>query len=435
MEHTCNRALLDFIGASPTAWHAAENIARQLTEKGYRELYEQERWNLEPGGRYFVRRNGSTLAAFCIPHKEPVGFMLFAAHTDSPSFHVKGLEPVTSVGLYAQLGVEKYGGMLMAPWLDRPLSVAGRVVVREGERIKTRLVNIDRDLLVIPNVAIHMDRKVNEEKRWDTKIDMLPLLGSAGTAKDFHRLVAEAAGVSRENLLTADLRLYPRTPGCVWGAEEEYISSPRLDDLQCVFGGLQGFLSAGESESVPVFCAFDNEEVGSTSRQGAGSTFLFDTLSRICAALGLDASEYRRLLAQSMMVSADNAHAVHPNHPEYADKTDRPVLNGGIVVKFNAGMKYTTDALSSAVFEEICRRVGVPVQRYSNRPDLAGGWTLGHISLEQVSVPSVDVGLAQLAMHSCYETAGARDTDYLIRAAARYFSGSLRLDGEGLRIL
>ena len=325
--------------------------------------------------------------------------------------------------------------MLMAPWLDRPLSVAGRVIVREGARVVPRLVNVDRDLLLIPNVAIHMDRSVNDDKHWDPKTDMLPLMGSAGTGNSFRRLVAEAAGAREEDLISTDLRLYPRIRGCVWGAENEFVSSPRLDDLQCVFAGIEGFLSAGESESIPVFCAFDNEEVGSASRQSADSTMLNDTLRRVCAALDIGGEQYRCMLAHSMMLSADNAHAVHPNHPEYADRVDRPVMNGGVVVKFNAALKYTTDALSAAILEEICRLADVPVQHYSNRADIAGGYTLGRISLAQVSIPSVDAGLAQLAMHSCYETAGAKDTEYMIAASKRYFSCSLRPDGEGLRIV
>ena len=260
---------------------------------------------------------------------------------------------------------------------------------------------------------------------------MLPLVGGEASAESFRRLIAEAAGVPEEDIVSAELQFYPRTPGRVWGAEGEYVSSPRLDDLQCVFGCARGFMAAPESGSIPVFCAFDNEEVGNTTRQGAGADFLARTLERIASCLGCDLS---RMLAQSFLVSADNAHAVHPNHPEYADRVDRPEMNKGVVIKYNASQRYITDAVSAAVFREICRRAEVPVQRYTNRADLAGGWTLGHVSLGQVAVRSLDAGLAQLAMHSCYETAGARDTAWLARAAERFFASSLHLEGESITI-
>ncbi len=435
MDKTVNRSLLNFIAASPTAWHAAENLAKRLRCEGYTELLEREEWTVQPGGRYFVRRGGSSVIAFRLPEAAFHGFMIMASHTDSPSFQVKENPEAPVAGLYARLSVEKYGGMLCAPWMDRPLSVAGRVCVRQGERIVTKLVCLDRDLLMIPNLAIHMDRSVNDGKKYDPNVDMLPLLGSSETAGSFRRLVAEAAGVTEGDLISTELLLYPRTPGTVWGAEEEYVSAPRLDDLQCVFGCLEGFLQAEAAESVPVFCAFDNEEVGSGTLQGADSSFLEDTVYRICEALGLSAGSCRQHLAESFLVSADNAHAVHPNHPEYADRNDRPEMNKGVVIKVNANKRYSTDAVSAAVFAEICRRAQVPVQQFSNRADLAGGSTLGHISLAHVSVETVDIGLAQLAMHSPYETAGARDTAWLIRAARAFYSSSLALDGEGLRIL
>ena len=435
MDKTVNRSLLEYIAASPTAWHAAENLAVRLRNEAYTELREREEWTLQPGGRYFVRRGGSSVIAFRLPTVPFHGFMIMAGHTDSPSFQVKESPETSAAGLYVRLSVEKYGGMLCAPWMDRPLSVAGRVCIRQGERIVTKLVRLDRDLLMIPNLAIHMDRAFNDGKKYDPNVDMLPLFGSSETAGSFRRLVAEAAGAAEEDLISTELLLYPRTPGTVWGMEEEYISAPRLDDLQCVFGCLEGFLQAEEAESVPVFCAFDNEEVGSGTLQGADSSFLEDTVYRICEALGLSAGSCRQHLAESFLVSADNAHAVHPNHPEYADRNDRPEMNGGVVIKVNANKRYSTDAVSAAVFSEICRRAQVPVQRFSNRADLAGGSTLGHISLAHVSVETVDIGLAQLAMHSPYETAGARDTAYLIRAAREFYSSWLVQDGEELGIL
>ena len=431
MEQTLNEKLLDFLAASPTAFHACRNLAGRLEGEGYRELLEQEEWQLQPGGKYFVRRNGSALIAFRIPTGGVRGFLMMAAHSDSPSFKIKEHGAVPTAGMYTRLNVEKYGGMLCSSWMDRPLSVAGRVAVREGERIVLRLVNVDRDLLLIPHVAIHMDRSANDGKKFDPNVDMLPLFGDASAEDKFDALIAEEVGARPEDVLAKDLFLYPRTPGTVWGANEEYLSSPRLDDLQCVFGCTEGFLRAGETEETPVLCVFDNEEVGSGTKQGADSSFLEDVLARITEGTG---GNLRRCLARSFLVSADNAHAVHPNHPEYADRNDRPEMNKGIVVKYNANQRYTTDAVSAAAFTELCRAAGVPTQRFTNRADLPGGSTLGNISTAHVSVDSVDIGLAQLAMHSAYETAGTKDTEYLVRAAEAFFRCRFSRDEDGISL-
>jgi aspartyl aminopeptidase len=426
-----NRKLLDFIDRSPTAWHACANLISRLREEDYTELRETEPWEFHPGGKYYVCRNGSSMIAFRVPEGEFPGFLMMAAHVDSPLFRLRGNPDSPSAGVYTRLSVERYGSMLCAPWLDRPLSVAGRVTVREGGKLVTKLVNIEHDLALIPNLAIHMDRTANDGKKYDIKVDMLPLFGSEKAAGRMEAIAAEAAGVAPEDLVSSDLYLYPRTPGVCFGADEEYIAAPRLDDLQCAFGCLEGFLAAQPGKNAPLLCLFDNEEVGSTTKQGANSDFLVDVLWRICEALGRD---FYRSVSASFMASADNAHAIHPNHPEYADSQDRPVINGGIVIKHHANQKYTTDAVSEAVFAEICRRAGVPVQHYSNRADLRGGTTLGNISTSHVSVDSVDIGLAQLAMHSCYETAGAADTDYLIRAARAYYESGFQRTAEGIEL-
>ncbi len=427
-----NEQLLSFISRSPTAFHAVETTAKALAEAGYEELRETEDWSLAPGARAFVRRNGSSLIAFRAPAETPIGFLLAAAHSDSPCFKLKENALLEGDG-YVKLSVEKYGGMLCAPWLDRPLSIAGRVTLREEGRIVSRLVDLGRPVALIPNLAIHMDRSANEGKNYDARVDMPALLSLSG-AKGPDALVAEALGVKREDLLSKDLFLYPCTPGTVWGAENEFISSPRLDDLQCVFGCLEGFLQADASACLAALCVFDNEEVGSASKQGADSSFLTDVLRRVCFALGMDESAYLRCAANGFMVSADNAHAVHPNHGEQADRNERPVPNGGVVLKYNANARYTTDSVSAAVFSEICRAAEVPVQRYSNRADKPGGSTLGNISLSHLSLECVDIGLAQLAMHSCYETAGAKDTEYLVRAMKEYYSRSIRKTPEGITL-
>lgn len=425
-----NERLLDFISRSPTAFHAAENTAQTLAAAGFEELRETEDWALAPGARGFVRRNGSSLIAFRVPESVPAGFLLAAAHSDSPCFKLKESAALSSDG-YVRLSVEKYGGLLCAPWMDRPLSLAGRVTLREGDRLVSRLVDLRRPVALIPNLAIHMDRTANESKSYDVLADMPALFSLAG-ARGPEALIAEALGVKEEDVLSKDLFLYPCEAGTLWGAEKEFLSSPRLDDLQCVFGCLQGFLEAEGSESLTALCVFDNEEVGSASKQGADSTFLSDVLRRVCLALGMDESGFLRCAANGFMVSADNAHAVHPNHPEHADRSERPVPNGGVVIKNNANARYTTDSVSAALFSEICRRAEVPVQRYSNRADKPGGSTLGNISLSHLSLDCADVGLAQLAMHSCYETGGAKDTEYLVRAMRAYFSCTLRKTAEGI---
>lgn len=416
-----NRELLHFISASPSPYHAVEQIRLRLEGEGYTELPESEPWKLTLPGKYYVRRNGSSIIALNLPGGALPGFMIMAGHSDSPSFRIKETAPVQSAGMYTQLNVEKYGGMLCSTWLDRPLSAAGRVAVREKGRIVTKLVNIDRDLLLIPNVAIHMDRGANEGKSYNPNVDMLPVLGSAELQRGFDALAAEAAGVEEKDLLSRDLCLYPRTPGTVWGAEEEFVSSPRLDDLQCVFACLEGLLRAKRGESGAVLAVFDNEEVGSGTKQGADSTFLRDVLMRAASALGATEAQARAAISASFMVSADNAHAVHPNHPEKADPTNRPYLNGGIVIKYHGGQKYTTDAVSAAKMKSLCKQAGVPCQTYANRSDVLGGSTLGNISTAHVSVSSVDIGLPQLAMHSAVETAGVKDTKYAIEALKVFY--------------
>ena len=428
MNENLIRRLLDFVDASPSCYHTTDNLARRLEAEGYMRLRESEPWSLVAGGRYFVVRGDSTLAAFRIPGTAPAGFMLAAAHSDSPTYKVREEAETLAAGGCVRLAVEPYGGMIARSWLDRPLSVAGRLVIRREDGITTRLVNVDRDLLVIPSVAIHLDREVNKGTALKANTDLLPLFGCGTETGRFRALLAQAAGVAEEDILSTELFLYPRTPGTVLGAEGELIAAPRLDDLQCVFACLEGFLAAREGGSVPVLCVFNNEEVGSGTRQGADSTFLTDVLERVSAALERD---WRTMAANSFMVSADNAHAVHPAHPELYDGAERPVLNGGVVLKYNANQKYTTDAVSGAVFREVCRAAEVPVQRYSNRADLPGGSTLGNISSAHLSIPTVDIGLPQLAMHASYEVSGSRDTADLVKVMTEYFGRSFRYLPDG----
>lgn len=419
-------SLCDFLNHSHSAYHAQANLVDMLKEQGYTQLAESEAWTLVPGGKYFVCRGNASVMAFRIPHAAPKGFLVAASHTDHPSFKVK--ENGEQSGIYTKLCVERYGSPLMFPWPDRPLSIAGRVMVETENGAETKLIDIDRDLLLIPNVAIHMNRQANDGYKWNLAVDTQPLLGGKNAKGKLSKLLEEMAG---GKILGHDLYLYVREKASIWGIDEEFISSAALDDLQCVWGSFLGFLNATESQDIPVFCAFNSEEIGSRTHHGADSTIMGDVMERICEAIHVDV---RQLLAQSFLVSADNAHAIHPNHPELADAANAPVMGEGVVLKFNANQKYCTDGVCAAVFRKVCQKAGVNVQSYYNRPDIPGGSTLGNVSISHVSIPTADIGLPQLAMHSCYETTSVADSLSMIDAMTTYFSSTLELSENGFRI-
>ena len=417
------KALCAYLDSAKSVYHSAQGLRDRLEKEGYQYLSESVQWTLRPGGKYYMVRGGTALMAFRIPEGVPSGFMISAGHSDRPTFKMKE-NPVLN-GKYRRLAVEPYGGMLMSTWLDRPLSLAGRVLVEQDGTIESKIIDVDQDLLVIPNVAIHMNRQVNEGYRWNPAVDMIPLMGSAESDKDLMAMLEQLAG---GKIVGHDLYLYVRQKASVWGMEQEYISAPAIDDLTSIWCCLEGFLAAKESNAIPLFCTFDSEEVGSNSMQGAGSNLLELVMLRICRAMGWDAEQ---LLSQSFMISADNAHAVHPNHPEYADPNNAPVMNGGVTLKFNANQKYTTDGVSAAIFRSLCQKAGVRMQTYCNRADIPGGSTLGHISMTHVSVHSADVGLPQLAMHSCYETAGVQDVLDFVKVMTCYYGCSLLSAHDG----
>ena len=346
-----------------------------------------------------------------------------AAHTDFPCLRIKPSADVTACG-YAQVNVEVYGGAILNTWLDRPLGIAGRVAVRTQDAFAPKIVEFvsEKNLLTIPNLAIHMNREVNDKASFNKQVDMLPVLGGACEEGALKKLIAEELQVSEEQILGSDLFLYVREKATVWGCNEEFISSGRLDDQQCVFGILKGLLQGRSAESVNVAAFFDNEEVGSGTKQGAASTFLYDVLHRIAQSLGGNDEDFHRAVASSFMVSADNAHAVHPNHPEHTDVNNCTYMNKGVVIKTHAGQKYTSDGMSVAAARELAARAGVPLQYFANRSDKVGGSTLGNLAMAQVSMNCVDIGLPQLAMHSCYETAGAEDTLSLIKLMQELYS-------------
>ncbi|WP_458458632.1 M18 family aminopeptidase [Pseudobutyrivibrio sp.] len=414
------KGLFEFIEESPSQFHVVANERQRFLDAGFVELSEAKEWKLELGKNYFVTRNGSSILAFRMPKAEYKSFMIMASHSDSPSFRIKEM-PEMKEGHYVKLNTEKYGGMLMAPWFDRPLSIAGRAIVKSKNGIETKLVNLDKDLCMLPSLAIHMNREANDGYKYNAQKDMLPLVSMD---EDFNlkKLVAESLSVKEDEILGSDLFLYNREPGKVWGAKDEFISIRRLDDLQCSYSSMMGLLDAKNSESaVQIHVTFDNEEVGSGTKQGADSTFLYDALVRINEAMGGNNSTLLTAIANSFMVSADNAHALHPNYPEKSDPTNKVFMNEGVVIKFNANQKYMTDGLAFGIFTELCNKAKVPYQTFVNRSDVAGGSTLGNISNAHVSINGVDIGLAQLAMHSCYETAGVKDTEYLLKIATIFY--------------
>lgn len=426
-----SRELLNFIGESYSTFHMIANMKKELKENGFTELLEEQKWNLTEGGKYYVSRNDSSLIAFQIPKKEFTGFQIMASHSDFPTFKLKENAEMCVENQYTKLNVEKYGGMLCAPWFDRPLSIAGRLLVKENGKIVTKLVHVDRDLVMIPNLAIHMNREVNDGYKYNAQVDLLPLFGGSDAKGKLMQILAESAGVKEEDILGNDLYLYNRMAGTIWGAEEEFVSSPKLDDTQCAFVSLKAFLASENENAVPVHCVLDNEEVGSGTKQGAASTFLKDVLMRINRGMERDEEDYVRALASSFMISADNAHAVHPNYADKTDPTNRPYLNQGVVIKYNGNQLYTTDGVSAAIFKSLCEKAKVPYQTFVNRSDMRGGSTLGNISNNQVALNTVDIGIPQLAMHSSYETCGVKDTYYMMEAAKEFYSATIYAEGSG----
>lgn len=427
--------LFQFIENSPSCFHAIETIRKKLNAEGFIELVEGRSWQIEKGKKYYVTRNLSSIIAFKIPENDFKNFHIVASHSDSPTFKIKENAEIEVNNKYVKLNTEKYGGMICSTWFDRPLSIAGRILVKEGKLVKTHLVNIDKDLVIIPNLAIHMNRAVNDGYKYNAQIDMLPLYGDNTSKGSLMKTVAQSVGVEEDSILGTDLFLYNRMRGTKIGANSEYISSPRLDDLECAYASLSAFLSETNSNSASVYCVFDNEEVGSGTKQGADSTLLYDVLRRINMCLGNSEEDYYKLIASSFMISADNAHALHPNYSDKSDPTNKVYINDGIVIKYNANQKYTTDAVSASIFKSICDSVNVPYQTFTNRSDILGGSTLGNISNAHVSLNTIDIGLAQLAMHSTYETAGAKDVTYLIDALKAFYNTSIEQVEDGQYII
>ncbi|MCM1182703.1 MAG: M18 family aminopeptidase [Roseburia sp.] len=426
--------LMHYLDESLTSYHAVANAARSLRAAGFTELTERDCWRLERGGAYYVIRNDSSLMAFCVPDCEMSavkGFHIYAAHSDSPAFKLKEKPEMTKEEVYLTVNTERYGEMILSTWMDRPLTIAGRVCVeREGE-IQSCLVRLKDNLCMIPNLAIHMNREMNNGVALNAQTDMIPLvmMKQDGNAKTVNTMLAEAlretagAPCGEADILAADLFVENSEKAVLAGADNEFIMSARYDDLACVFAGMKGLLAAKPSQYINVLAVFDNEEVGSLTRQGADSTLLKDTLENIADGMGVSGQTYRIWKAESFLLSADNAHACHPNQGAKADPTNRPCLNQGVVLKYHGRQKYATDACSAAYVKRLCRQNDIPLQTYANRSDIMGGSTLGNLVMAQVSMAAADIGLPQLAMHSAYETGGARDVAGLIALARAFFMG------------
>ena len=427
--------LFEFLQEGVTPYHAAATAAAWLDAAGFTRLEEADYWNLEPGKGYYLLRNGSAVVAWRIPAHAIGGWRITASHSDAPGWKIKS-DAVTNDGC-RRLSVEGYGGMNMASWLDRPLTVAGRVLVRTADGVETRLVHFDRDLLVIPSLAIHMQRNVNKGHEYNPQIDMQPLWGPEA-GRTLTDLLCEELGVAEKDILDRDLQLVTRQAPTQVGPDGEYFMAPRIDDLECAATTLLGFIDASaetDSACAPVWAMLDNEEVGSSSRQGAQSSFLRDVLDRILESIPHSAQMEHRALANSFLLSADNGHATHPNFPAKSDPAAPVRLGGGVLLKYNASQKYTTNALSGGIFRAICEKAGVKVQTFSNRADEAGGSTLGNLQSHSLPIPMADIGLPQLAMHSAVETAAVSDAEAMVRAVAAFYRVHLRALGDGVYTL
>ncbi|MDD8049069.1 MAG: M18 family aminopeptidase [Thomasclavelia sp.] len=411
--------LLDLINHSHSQFHVIKNIKDILDNNGFEKLEENKKWKIENNKKYYVTRNDSSIIAFEVP-TDLKGYNIVSSHSDSPTFKIKENPEMKTNDYYVRLNTETYGGLIMSTWFDKPLSFAGRVVYEDGDSYKCELIDYDKNSLIIPSVAIHMNREANNGMKYNPQIDTIPLFTSDPkvSLKD---VIKKYLNIDKE-ILSSDLFLYNRQEGSIWGLNNEFISAGRLDDLECAYSSIKALVDSDLSNNM--VCIFDNEEVGSLTKQGADSTLLEDTLKRINESLGGSYEDYLMLVSNSFNISADNAHAIHSNHPELADPINQPVLNKGIVIKYHGGQKYTSDAISAAKFKMLCKKANVPYQEFTNRSDKVGGSTLGNLSNAHVSLSSVDIGLAQLAMHSSYETAGSKDVEYLIKVLKEYFKKS-----------
>lgn len=424
--------LFSFLDRGVSPYHSVAEAAKYLEKVGFQERDEGEEWRLEPGGMYYVRRNQSSIIAFVMPEGKPQYYHLTASHSDSPSFRIK--KERVDGKFYAQAEVEGYGGMIMSSWMDRPLGVAGRIVIHKKEGVETKLLAPNKDVFVIPNLSIHFNKEINKGYTYNLQKDLQPLYGGEGT--DLLKFLADEARLqSSDEILDMDLLLSVRQRAGYVGVSDEFYMSPRIDDLACAYATLIGFLEARNDlpeNALAVWCMFDNEEVGSGTRQGALGNFLPEILERVAGYCGMTYEERCQARSRSLLISADNAHGTHPNYPEKSDSEFPVVLNRGIVIKYNASQRYTTTGMTAAVLADLCEREGLPYQRFANRADSPGGSTLGNLLSHQLSIPMVDIGLPQLAMHSAVETAGCVDVEAMKKGMKAFYESRIRQVRDGV---
>lgn len=422
--------LIDFIYKSPSPYHVVSNMKKELIENGFQELSLTETWKIEKGKRYFTTKNDSAVFAFSLGKNDlpESGIKMICAHSDSPGFKIKPQPEILVENKLLKLNTEVYGGPILMTWLDRPLSIAGRVSLKSDKTLfpKSTFVHFNRPLLIIPNLAIHLNREINNGIALNKQNDMLPLMGIINETFEkenyLTKLIAQELNVNQNEIIDFDLTLYEYEKGCIMGLNNEMISSPKLDDLAMAYGGLKALLNSDHEETTQMLCIFDNEEVGSQTKQGAGSPVLSNILQRINFALGYNPDDFYKTIYNSFMISADMTHSIHPNLVEKHDPVLHPVINGGPVIKIHANQKYTTDGDSSAVFETICKNTGIPFQKFVNRSDMKGGSTLGNVSTGQLDIRTVDIGNPMLAMHSIRELGGVLDQTYAIKAFTTFYN-------------
>ena len=411
-----------------SSFNAVDWLQNKLKAAGFQYLDEKKDFKLDAGGHYYTVRNGSSIIAFKVPQGlSSFGFRITASHNDCPGFKLKP-EALIKEDNYYKLNTEVYGGPIYSTWFDRPLSLAGRVIVEKDHQLAIKHIDFKRPLCIIPSLAIHLNPECNKGRELNPQVDLLPL-ASLGEKGDLKALLAEELKASEEDIINFDLYLYPCQKALNWGEDKEFITAHHLDDLASAFAAFKAFMESDNSQNIDVFACFDNEEVGSLTRQGAFGDFARLTFSRIAKALNFDESS---AFARSMMLSCDNAHAIHPNHREKSDLINYPCLNKGIVIKYNANQSYTSDSLSASIFIKILKDKDIPYQFYANRSDIRGGSTLGNLSNNQVSLLSLDIGIAQLAMHSCLETCGSRDIDYMIAGLKAFYESNFKIADESV---
>ena len=425
--------LIDFINNSPVSFLAIENAKSELLKNGYVQLFENKPFDIQPGSKVFFIRNDSTLIALNIGkniNESNLCYHIVVSHDDSPCFKIKP-ECDGKTDIYNKINVETYGGLIHSTWLDRPLGIAGRIIINTENGLETRLISLNDNIVMIPNLCIHFNRDINDGYKYDKATDLQAFIAQELEGSPLRELLSSHLNVNKDDIVNFDLSLYNRESGYLWGRKKEFVSAPRLDDLECVFCSLKAFLNKENDNAVNVLYVADNEEVGSLSRQGADSDFLYQTLRQINEKIGADSQV---AFASSFIVSADNAHAVHPNKPSISDADNRPYMNKGIAIKFKGEMFYTSDGLSSAIFQKICENGNAPHQFFANRSDIRGGHTLGSLLLSHVSMMAVDMGLPQLAMHSAFETAGTYDIKHAINAFKEFYSTNIEIEDKKFKI-